>query len=89
MTGSIQRLLRGERNYVCKAWLKSKYCLDVSVIEVDDYLAAQANSCVWGTAGVVCNGEAVNCVRVMLAADSIADLTQEFFVGAAPSLAVP
>jgi len=54
--------MRGDKNYTRKTWLKSKYGLDATVIEVNDYWAAQANPCVWGTAGVVCNGEIINYV---------------------------
>jgi hypothetical protein len=54
--------MRGDKAHARKAWLKSKYGLDATVIEVDDCRAAQANPCVWGTAGIVCNGEIINYV---------------------------
>jgi len=54
--------MRGDETYARKAWLKSKYGLDATVIEVNDCRAAQANPCVWGTAGIVCNGEIINYV---------------------------
>jgi len=45
-----------------REWLKTKYGLDASMIEINDYKQAQANPCVWGTAGIICNGEIVNYV---------------------------
>jgi L-amino acid N-acyltransferase YncA len=54
--------MRGDETYARKTWLKSRYGLDATVIEVNDCRAAQANPCVWGTAGIVCNGEIINYV---------------------------
>ena len=54
--------VRGDKAYARKTWLKAKYGLDVTVIEVNDCQAAQANPCVWGTAGIVCNGAIINYV---------------------------
>ena len=53
---------RGERNQARQAWLRSKYDLDARIVEVDDSQIAQSNPCVWGTAGIVCNGEVINYV---------------------------
>lgn len=55
--------MRGGRNRARMEWLKSQYGLDAHVIEVQDHTQAQANPCVWGTSGVICNGEIVNYVR--------------------------
>ena len=54
--------MRAEGGYWRKAWLESVYGLRSEVVEMDDYLAAQANPCVWGTYGVVCNGKVINYV---------------------------
>jgi len=45
-----------------KEWLHAKYGLEANVIEVTDHGMAQANPCVWGTAGIICHGEIVNYV---------------------------
>ena len=54
--------MRGDKAYIRKTWLKDRYGLDVTVIEVNDSQAAQANPCVWGTAGIICNGTIINYV---------------------------
>jgi L-amino acid N-acyltransferase YncA len=54
--------MRGDRNEARKAWLKSNYGLDAKVIKINSSQMAQANPCVWGTSGVVCNGEILNYV---------------------------
>lgn len=54
--------MRGEKESARKEWLSSEYGLKVSVVEIADHEAAQANPCVWGTAGIICNGAIVNYV---------------------------
>lgn len=54
--------MRREKLLTRKEWLKMKYGLDANIIEINDYKQAQANPCVWGTAGIICNGEIVNYV---------------------------
>ncbi len=54
--------MRGDKAYARREWLKSEYGIDARVIEVNDAPAAQANPCVWGTAGIVCNGRVINYV---------------------------
>ena len=54
--------MRGERERRRQAVLRSRYGLEAHIVEVQDHTAAQANPCVWGTAGTVCNGVIVNYV---------------------------
>jgi GNAT superfamily N-acetyltransferase len=54
--------MRGDKAYARKDGLNSRYGLDATVIEVDDWRAAQANPCVWGTSGIISNGEIINYV---------------------------
>ncbi len=54
--------MRAEGGYGRKAWLESVYGIQVEVVEIDDYLAAQANPCAWGTYGIVCNRKVINYV---------------------------
>jgi hypothetical protein len=54
--------IRGEDESARKEWLGSEYGLKVNVVEVTDHQAAQANPCVWGTAGIICNGKIINYV---------------------------
>lgn len=55
--------MRGERERGRQERLRSQYGLEATIVEIDDYKAAQANPCVWGTAGTVCNGEVINYVQ--------------------------
>lgn len=52
--------MREEHGHTRRAWLRSEYGLEGKVITIDNYQAAQANPCVWGTYGIVCNGEVVS-----------------------------
>lgn len=54
--------VRGEDESARKEWLGSAYGLEVNVVEITDHKTAQANPCVWGTAGIICNGRIANYV---------------------------
>jgi GNAT superfamily N-acetyltransferase len=54
--------MRGEKAIARKEWLHSNYRLEVNIIEMTDHKMAQANPCVWGTSGIICNGQVVNYV---------------------------
>lgn len=54
--------MRGDSLRARQEWLKSEYGIEAKVFEIADYKAAQANPCVWGTYGMVCNGVVINYV---------------------------
>jgi hypothetical protein len=54
--------MRREGLLARKEWLKAKYRLEANVIEINSHEQAQANPCVWGTSGIICNREIVNYV---------------------------
>jgi len=56
------RFMQREKLLARKKWLKMKYRLEANIIEINDHKEAQANPCVWGTAGIICNQEIVNYV---------------------------
>jgi GNAT superfamily N-acetyltransferase len=54
--------MRIEKLIARREWLKTKYGLEAKIIEINSHEQAQANSCVWGTSGIICNREIVNYV---------------------------
>ena len=54
---------RGDRNRARAGWLKTDYGLEATLVEVSHCRAAQANPCVWGSSGIVCNGQVLNHVQ--------------------------
>jgi len=54
--------MRREKLLTRKEWLKTKYGLETNIIEINNHEQAQANPCVWGTSGIICNREIINYV---------------------------
>ncbi len=54
--------MRVETGRARQAWLKSEYGIEAKIVELNDYQDAQANPCVWGTYGIICNGHVINYV---------------------------
>jgi GNAT superfamily N-acetyltransferase len=54
--------MRREELLAHKEWLKTKYGLEAKIIEINSHEQAQANPCVWGTSGIICNREIINYV---------------------------
>jgi hypothetical protein len=54
--------MRGDKVMARQEWLYSTHGLEANIIEITDHEMAQANPCVWGTSGIICNGKIVNYV---------------------------
>ena len=54
--------LSADRPLARREWIRREYGLSAQVIDVASHEMAQANPCVWGSSGVICNGQIVNYV---------------------------